>query len=131
MRRTTLSLWALAGALGLAACNNNTVGPNDNLQVSDSTDAFAFSDGLLAQDTQTLTYTWQNTGTIADVHQTSAVTSGSPNLTIRDNDGKPVYVTTLSDTGSFQTSAGAAGAWTVELDLQGVSGYLQFDLTTH
>ena len=76
--------------------------------------------------TQTLTYNWQNTGTSANVNQATSPSGGSATLTISDADGTQVYSRNLSETGTFQTDAGAAGSWTIVVELSGASGTFNF-----
>ena len=52
------------------------------------------------------------------------MTGGDGTLTILDDTGAQVYTKTLAQTGSFQTSAGTAGAWTIRIELGAVSGAL-------
>ena len=126
MRRNTLRWWALAGALGLAACSGNVIGPDNQLQVTNATDNFQLQATALNNVSQTLTYLWQNTGTSANVNQSGTVTAGSATLTIIDQAGTTVYLANLGDTGTFQSSAGLAGGWTIRVELHGMSGTLNF-----
>jgi hypothetical protein len=67
--------------------------------------------------------TWQNTGVLATVNQSSQLTGGTGTLTIRDAYGTLVYTGDLADNGSFvSTPAGVAGAWTVRVEADNLSG---------
>jgi len=76
--------------------------------------------------TQTLQYTWQNTGTQANVNQATVLTAGTATLTIRDAAGTQVYTRNLTDNGTFQTTSGATGGWSIQVVLTSVSGTLNF-----
>ena len=76
--------------------------------------------------TQTLDYTWHNTGTTADVNQSGVITGGSGTLRILDADGTQVYSRSLTETGTFATSAGTSGDWSIEVTLSSASGTLNF-----
>jgi hypothetical protein len=117
----------LAGVVGFAvACGGSVIGPENQLEVANLTDNFQLQATALADVSETLTYTWENTGTGANVNQSGTVTGGSATLTIEDDAGTEVYRASLAETGTFQTSAGIAGAWTVRVELSGMSGTLNF-----
>jgi hypothetical protein len=115
----------LAGTLALGACSDaNVLGPDNQLQVTNNADDFAIQATALDNIAQTLTYTWQMSGTVADVDQSGTVSGGSGTLTILDDDGLEVYSRSLAQTGSMQTDAGTAGNWTIRISLDGMSGVL-------
>jgi hypothetical protein len=115
----------LAGTLALGGCDSgNVLGPDNQLQVTNNPDDFAIQATALDNISETLSYTWQMTGTMANVDQSGSVASGSGTLTILDDAGTEVYTRSLAQTGSTQTSAGVAGAWTIRIQLDGMSGVL-------
>ena len=118
----TLSL-----ATPLLACGDaNLIGPANALEVANNADAFEWQVSMLENVTQTLSYTWQNNGTTANVDLSSSITSGTATLSITDADGMQVYSGSLGQDGTFTTSAGTAGAWTIDVVLSGVDGTLNF-----
>ena len=122
----TLSLFLI---MGLAACDSgNLIGPENQLEVANGTDTFEWQASVLSNVSQTLTYTWANTGTTANVNQASSVDGGSATLRVTDDGGAEVYSRSLSENGSFETDSGSAGNWTVTVTLSGVSGTLNFRL---
>ena len=125
MRSHALLWGALIGVLAGNACDSGqALGPANQLEVTNSTDNFQAQATALDNVSQTLTYTWQMSGTVANVDQSGTVTGGDGTLTILDDTGAQVYTKTLAQTGSFQTSAGTAGAWTIRIELGAVSGAL-------
>lgn len=76
--------------------------------------------------TNTFEYTWQNTGTTANVNQATTIVDGTAQLTILDAQGSQVYTRNLADNGTFQTSAGVTGAWTIRMVLTNYDGTLNF-----
>jgi hypothetical protein len=117
----------LAGVVGFAlACGGSVIGPENQLEVANLTDNFQLQATALADVSETLTYTWDNTGTGANVNQSGTVTGGSAMLIIEDDAGTQVYNESLAETGTFQTSPGIAGSWTVRVELSGMSGTLNF-----
>lgn len=119
----------LVGAFALVGCGeDNVIGPENEPEVTNNTDSFQWQVTDMTGVTQTLTYTWANTGTTANVDQSASLTNGTATLTITDDQGTEVYSRSLTDDGSFQTNAGTAGDWTVTVDLSEVSGAVNFRL---
>jgi hypothetical protein len=100
--------------------------PQFQPQITNATDNFQFQTTAVTNVTQTLNYTWQNTGTRATINQACAITQGSATVTIRDAAGAQVYQSSLAANGTFQSSAGQAGAWTIIVSVNNVSGTLNF-----
>jgi hypothetical protein len=76
--------------------------------------------------TQTLRYTWVNTGIRATIDQACAITAGTAVVNVRDSQGAMVYSAGLQNNGSFTSVAGQTGNWQIEVVLTGVSGTLNF-----
>ncbi len=117
-------------ALAAAGCGDdaNLIGPDNQLEVQNLTDSFEWQVTALDRVTQTLTYTWQNTGTTANVNQSTSLTGGTADLRVLDDGGAEVYDRDLTENGTFQTSAGTAGDWTVVVRLRSASGAVNFRL---
>lgn len=125
MNWTPLGWGLLAGTLALGACDSgNALGPNNQLEVTNAADNFAIQATALDHVSQTLTYTWAMSGAAANVNQSGSVAAGTGTLVILDDAGTEVYTHTLSETGTFQTSPGVPGAWTIRIVLSGMSGVL-------
>ncbi len=127
--RQTLRLGAGAAllAVAIAACDGgNVIGPDNQPEITNATDNFQWQVSNLDNVTQTLTYNWQNTGTSANVNQATSPSGGSATLIVRDADGAQLYSRSLSETGTFQTDSGTAGAWTIVVELSGASGTFNF-----
>ena len=121
---------ALALTLGVAACSSgNVLGPENQLSVTNNPGSFQIQATALNNVEQTLSYTWENTGTTANVNQSGSL-SGTATLTITDADGTQVYTRSLTDTGTFQTDAGTTGDWTIRVVFSGASGALDFRVQT-
>lgn len=113
--------------LGLLACGGgNTIGPQNQPQVTNVVDDFQFQATNLSNVTQTIQYTWQNTGTQANVNQATTVTSGSATLRIRDASNAQVFSNDLTANGTFMTGTGTTGNWTIEVVLSNVTGTINF-----
>lgn len=115
-----------AALLFLNGCADNLIGPDNQLEVANQTDTFEWQVTALDDVTQTLTYAWAMTGTVANVNQSSGPAGGSATLRILDVAGAEVYARSLAENGTFQTSTGAAGNWTIVVTLSGVSGAVNF-----
>ncbi|MGE5178730.1 MAG: hypothetical protein ACM3PF_06530 [Bacteroidota bacterium] len=112
----------------LAGCGGGTktLGPQFQPEVANSTDTFQFQATGLTGVTQTLTYTWRNTGTQSSVDQSCAITGGTATVTLSDSTGTQVYSRSLAQSGSFPSTAGLAGAWSIRVTLSQVQGTLNF-----
>jgi hypothetical protein len=120
----------LAAALLAAACDpgTNLVGPSNQPEVSNNADTFQWQVSNLTGVTQTMTYVWSNTGTAANIDQSATLSGGSAVLTIADAAGAQVYSADLTSNGTFQSSTGTAGDWTVTVVLSNATGTLNFRL---
>ena len=125
-------LTTLALLTTLAACSDsgNVLGPSNDLQLVNQSGTFEWQATSLENVKQTLTYTWANPGTVANVNQSTSLSSGSATLTVADASGTQVYTTNLTQNGSFQTTAGQSGNWTVTVELDGATGHVNFRLET-
>lgn len=130
MRRSYAALWTMVFALvmmiGCGGEGGGLLNPQFQPQVANATDNFQFQTTAVTKVTQTLNYTWQNTGTQATINQACAITQGTATLTIRDAAGTQVYQSSLASNGTFQSTAGQAGAWTIVVAVNNLSGTLNF-----
>lgn len=112
--------------LVVGCSDDNVIGPENEPEVANETDTFQWQVTALDKVTQTLTYTWPMTGTVANVNQSANPSSGAATLRIRDSAGVEVYSRSLAENGTFQTSSGTAGSWTIAVTLDEVSGAVNF-----
>ena len=117
----------IASAVVVGACgDNNPIGPSNQPEVANNRDNFQFQASNLQGTTQTLTYTWENTGTSANVNQSGQISGGSARLTLRDASGTERYTRALTETGTFTSASGTTGNWRIEVRLENVTGTLNF-----
>ena len=122
-----LCVGAFAAAIVTTACgDSNPIGPSNQPQIANNRDNFQFQASNLADTTQTLTYTWENTGTTANVNQSGQLSRGDATLTLRDGSGVQVYSRSLATTGTFSTSNGTPGTWRIDVRLDNVTATLNF-----
>jgi hypothetical protein len=124
LTRRTAGALVTAAVLAVAGCSDSVTGL-DNVEVTNDTDTFQLQASASGA-SQTLSYTWQNTGTTANINQSGTVTGGSATLTLLDDAGTQVYTRSLGETGTFVTDAGEAGSWTIRVVVSGMSGVLNF-----
>jgi hypothetical protein len=111
----------------VTACgDSNPIGPSNQPEIANITDNFQFQASNLIGTTQTLVYSWTNTGTAANIDQSGAISSGQATVTIRDSSNAQVYSGDLKNTGTFVSSTGASGTWRIEVRLNDVTGTLNF-----
>ncbi|GMV06272.1 MAG: hypothetical protein AMXMBFR53_25480 [Gemmatimonadota bacterium] len=120
----------LAAALLAGGCTSgsNVLGPDNQVEVNNTTDTFQWQASNVSDVTQTLTYTWANTGSSANVNQSSALSGGSATLSVADGAGVQVYSGSLGDNGTFHSSSGAPGSWKVTVVLTDATGTFNFRL---
>jgi hypothetical protein len=116
-----------AVAVGGVACDgDNPIGPSNSPEIANNPDSFQFQVSNLTGTTQTLTYTWTNTGTSANIDQSGAITSGAATIVLRDATNVQVYSGNLVNTGTFHSSTGASGNWQIVVQLTNTRGTLNF-----
>ena len=119
------AVWILA--LAAASCgDSNPIGPSNQPEIANIRDNFQFQASNLSRTTQTLSYTWENTGTNANVNQSGVISSGTATLTVRGPSGAEIYSRALSTTGTFPTGSAPAGNWQIDVRLENVTGTLNF-----
>lgn len=125
MRHNRIIQWprlaAVAVALVLLACESLL--PFEP-EFTNTTDDLQFQiTGVTPGVSGTEQVTWQNTGTLANVTQSSQLAGGTATFTIRDAAGTLVYTGNLAENGSFVSSpAGVVGGWTVRVEANNMSG---------
>jgi hypothetical protein len=111
----------------VTACgDSNPIGPSNQPEIANITDNFQFQASNVTRSTQTLMYSWTNTGSAANIDQSGAISSGQATVTIRDGSNAQVYSGDLKNTGTFVSSNGASGTWRIEVRLNDVTGTLNF-----
>ena len=118
----------VAGALILAACGDSTTAPGTNPEIINTADNFQYQVSDIQQYSGTQTYSWQNSGTTATVNQSASIAAGSATLVLKDANGLQVYSRSLADNGTFTSTAGTAGIWTVRVVYSSTSATVNFRL---
>lgn len=126
MPRRRAWIAATLALLAFACGDPNPIGPSNQPEIGNNTDNFQFQASNLSGTSQTLSYSWQHTGTVANVNQSGAMSAGEARLVLRDGAGNVVYDADLRNTGTFVTSSGTAGTWRIEVRLRDVTGTLNF-----
>ncbi len=97
--------------------------------VSNTEDIFTFRVNNAYIVTETLTYSWNNTGDQASIYHSSARSGGTATLVIFDSDGTQVYSDDLKVSGVTEaTQVGNPGTWRVVVDFKEYSGSAYFKL---
>ena len=119
--------------LALTGCGGggSALSPQFQPQVNNAADNFQFQSTGVTNVSQTLTYTWQNSGISADINQATTITAGSAILALKDSAGMQVYSAGLQNNGTFQSATGQTGNWTIQVTLQGFSGTINFRVQKH
>ena len=109
----------------LGSCSDDPLAPFEP-EVNNATDSFQLQATGLQNVNTTLTYTWRNTGTLANVNHSSTTTAGEARLVIRTTSGALVYDKQLQPSLNEPTTVGASGDWRIELILSNYTGTLNF-----
>jgi hypothetical protein len=118
-------LAALAAFALLASCDTRVpTAPLLQPEVINLRNDLAFQATGLDGVTEDLEYTWQNDGAAASVVQSPTSLTGTALLFILDGAGVQVYQRSLAENGTFTTTAGVPGNWTVRVHLSEASGAL-------
>lgn len=129
-RLTRLASVALLALAPLAACDTRVVTePQYQLQVINLRNDFTFQVTGLESYTSDVEYSWESDGTAASVIQTPTLLTGTATLFIADGSGAQVYQRSLAENGTFTTTTGVPGTWTVRLKFTEASGTASFRVT--
>lgn len=123
-----LRYWPLLLAVILiGGCGGDTsTSPGTGLEVTNAVDNFQYQVTDVRSYTHEDSYTWQNTGTVANVNQSTTISSGSLTLVVLDNDGTQVYSRSLAENGTFVSSAGVPGSWTIRVTYSSARATVNF-----
>ena len=114
----------------LAACDTRVVTePPFQPQIINVRNDFAFQVTNLDAFTSDVVYSWESDGRAASVLQSPNVLTGDATLFIADGSGAQVYQRSLGENGTFTTTTGVPGTWTVRLKFTEASGDATFHLT--
>ena len=129
LQRVVLGLAAVV--LFGAACSDSPVAaplaPFEP-QINNIADNFEFQATGVTDVTWTYTYSWSNSGTSASVDQSTTIAAGTAVVTVYDALGTQVYTQSLSANGTFDTSSGVAGTWTIKVAFVNYDGTVNFRL---
>jgi hypothetical protein len=107
----------------LAGCDLRvTAPPRYQAQVINLRNDLAVEVTGLEDVTEDLQYTWVNDGTAANVVQAPTDLTGTASLFIRDGAGIQVYQRSLAENGTFATTSGVPGTWTVRVHFSEANG---------
>ena len=120
------SMVVIVGVALVAGCGNNPTSPGVQPEITNSVDNFQYQVTGIRNYTHTATYHWQNTGATATVNQATTVTSGSATLVLLDAGGAEVYSRSLAENGTFVSTAGTPGAWTIRVTYSAASATVNF-----
>lgn len=130
MRRIRfISSFALAALALLAGCDTRfPTLPRFEPQVINTPNDFGLQVAALEQVTELVEYTWRNDSSSTSVTQAPTNLTGDASLFILDGAGKQVYQRSLAENGTFPTTTGMPGEWTIRVRLTEVSGGLSLRL---
>ena len=95
-------------------------------EISSVVDNFQLQASNVADVTATVEYSWENTGTVANVDHSTTTSAGAATLVILDASDAVVYDATLEPSNNETTESGTSGTWTIRLVLADYDGTLNF-----
>ena len=120
--RRFCATFLLIAAVLIGCGDGSPLGPESRVNVTRSPDNFLLQVFNMDAGTETLTYTWENTGTQATIDVNNGISSGSAIMTIQDAAGTVVHQEDIANDNDTETSVGVAGSWTIEVRIQNASG---------
>lgn len=126
---SVLAALIVVAVVGFSGCKDKTLTPFEP-EVANSTGTFQFQVTKAKDVTTILNYSWQNNGEVANVNQACAITAGEATVTVIDADQQVVYTKDLGANGTYPSSNGSPGQWTIRVKLQNMSGTLNFRVQT-
>lgn len=124
LRSTRFAGLVLLG-VAVGACSSNT-SPGIHPEINSAADNFQFQVTAVTNYSGTLSYSWLNNGTSANINQATTITAGDITLQLFDASGRQVYSQSLTANGTFVSTAGTPGNWTVRVTFMNASGTLNF-----
>lgn len=125
--RVILGLCLVIVAAALATgCGESTTSPGTGLEVNNATDTFQYQVTNVRNYSKEITYAWQTTGAVASVNQATTVTAGSVTLVLLDANGTQVYSRSLAENGTYSSSSGVSGTWTIRLTYSNANATVNF-----
>ena len=115
---------ALALAVSITgACDTRIPSvPQLQPQVVNLRNSFNFQATNLLGVFEDVTYRWQIDGTTATVDQSPTALLGAATVFVSDARGVQVYQRSLAENGTFTTTTGVPGTWTIRLHFEDASG---------
>lgn len=111
----------------LGGCGGDSLtNPAFEPEIVNLPDSFELQATDITHVSETLLYTWQNSGTTASVDRSSVLDGGSGTITVYDADGKQVFTSAVTSDGSSTTDSGTSGAWQIRVVLSDASGTINF-----
>lgn len=117
---------AAVGTLALTGCGKDPTSPGVQPELTNSVDSFQYQVTDVKNYTREVTFSWQNTGTMATVNQATTFTKGGATLVLLDANRVQVYSRSLAENGTFAGAAGAPGSWTIRVTFNNASGTVNF-----
>ena len=133
MRRNSMMrsgvVLGMAALLAVACGSDNAVAPKYQPQVVNTPNvAFSFQATGLSNVDDVVAYNWSVSSGDIIIHPSTATSSGTITLRIKDGSGAIVYDGDVPPSGDIDLPAAAAGMWRVRIELVNYTGTINFAL---
>lgn len=119
----------MAAVLAMACGSDNAVAPKYQPQVVNTPNvAFSFQATGLTNVDDVVSYNWSVSSGDIIIHPSTATSSGTITLRIKDATGAIVYDGDVPPSGDIDLPAAAAGTWKVRVELVNYTGTINFAL---
>ena len=108
------------------ACTNSPTSPGIEPEIANVPDNFEYQVSSIKNYSGTASYTWQHSGTTANINLATTGSAGGATLIVLDADGTAVFSRSLAENGTFVTSLGSAGTWTIRVVYESFTGTVNF-----
>ena len=120
---------AMGAVLAMACGSDNAVAPKYQPQVVNTPNvAFSFQATGLSNVDDVVAYNWSVSSGDIIIHPSTATSSGTITLRIKDATGAIVYDGDVPPSGDIDLPAAAAGTWKVRVELVNYTGTINFAL---
>jgi hypothetical protein len=117
---------ACLAALLISGCSDDPASPGIQPEIVNTSDAFGYQVSAVTNYSGVQAYTWTNADPMANVNISTARAGGAGTLRVFDANGTEVFQRSLSDNGTYSTTSGQTGDWTIRVEYDKFSGNVNF-----
>jgi ABC-type transport system substrate-binding protein len=117
---------AIAALAVCISCSNKDPMSPYNPEIANNPEDFQFQITGASNLDRTQDYVWRNPANGASINQACAISGGTATLSLIDSTGAAVYTRNLAENGTYQSTDGFAGPWTIRVHFTNLDGTVNF-----